>query len=215
MEIWKEYKSDYFGSNLGRVKSFKNGNEKILRPAPDSDGYLTVAIYIGGKRKTVKVHRIVAELFIENPENKPQVNHKDGCKQNNFVENLEWTTPSENTRHSYANGLQITPQGEDHHNAKLTCEQVLYIRENPNGLNIYELAEKFNVVFQTISAIQLGRRYKNVGGQIRQVKKQNYLPEEKREKIRTLYQTGKYTRFQLSKMFDCSHGQIDTILRGK
>lgn len=92
-EIWKD-KKDYEGlyqtSNLGRVKSFKFGKERILKPGTDKNGYLLVNLCKNGKVKTFKVHRLVAEAFLPNPDNLPEVNHKDENKQNNVVSNLEW-----------------------------------------------------------------------------------------------------------------------------
>lgn len=72
----------------------------------DRCGYREVLLSENGKTKNYLVHRLIAETFIANPENKPFVNHKDGNKQNNSIENLEWCTRSENAKHSYKNGLQ-------------------------------------------------------------------------------------------------------------
>lgn len=107
-EIWKDikgYEGYYQVSNLGRVKS--NGNrsnhktEKLLSLNKNSKGYLRVMLYRECKYKSFFVHRLVAEHFIPNPLNLPQVNHLDCDKTNNCVSNLEWCTNRENTIHSY------------------------------------------------------------------------------------------------------------------
>lgn len=94
MEIFKEIEGyeNYQISNLGNVKSLKFGKERILKPAKDKGGYLTVDLFKQGKHKTYKIHRLVAQAFIENPNNLPEVNHKDENPANNTIENLEWCT---------------------------------------------------------------------------------------------------------------------------
>ena len=92
-EIWKD-KKDYEGlyqvSNWGRVKSLKFGKEKILKPQKDTSGYLCVTLCKNNNQCQFKVHRLVAEAFIPNPNNYKEVNHKDENKTNNVVTNLEW-----------------------------------------------------------------------------------------------------------------------------
>ena len=107
LEIWrdiKNYEGIYEVSNLGRIKSIsRNGTIKenrILKPNKVM-GYSQVGLQKYGTRKHKKIHRLVAEAFIPNPENKKEVNHKDGNKANNCVDNLEWVTTSENQLHSY------------------------------------------------------------------------------------------------------------------
>ena len=102
MEIWEDiegYEGIYQVSSLGKVKSLNFNHtkkEKILKPFFNRDGYLSVNLYKEGKRKQYLVHRLVAKVFIPNPENKLEVNHKDEDKTNNKVENLEWVTSKEN-----------------------------------------------------------------------------------------------------------------------
>ena len=91
---------NYSVSNLGEVKNDSTG--RILKQANHSHGYKNIQI---GKGNTKYIHRLVAGAFIPNPENKPEVNHKDGNKQNNNVDNLEWVTSSENKQHAESNGL--------------------------------------------------------------------------------------------------------------
>lgn len=114
MEEWKDvtgYEGQYRVSNHGNVKSLKRGKEKLLtwhqskltkrHPEP----MYHVEFWADNKRKTFKVHRLVAQEFIPNDEGKPQVNHKDGNRRNNHVDNLEWVTGSENMKHAYRTGL--------------------------------------------------------------------------------------------------------------
>ena len=102
-EIWKPikgYEGLYEVSNFGRIRSLdrwcshRRGKQlkkgKILKTRQTWDGYLIVNLYKAGRIKTVKVHRLVAEVFLPNPNNYKEVNHKDECKTNNIVSNLEW-----------------------------------------------------------------------------------------------------------------------------
>lgn len=121
-EIWRDvsgYEGIYQISNFGNIKRLSysiirsNGNkqswkEKKLNPTKDSSGYYGIrsCTKITGKRETLRIHRLVAEAFIPNPNNLPCVNHKDGNKLNNKTENLEWCTYKENINHAFSTGLR-------------------------------------------------------------------------------------------------------------
>lgn len=149
-EYWKvvEECPSYLISNMGNVKNIKE--LKTLR-AYDREGYTRIDLYDRRIKKSLKrsVHRLVAEAFIPNPLNKPQVNHIDGDKKNNRVENLEWCTQSENMKHAFKTGLYVPNplKGEDRYNSKMTYEKVILLREmyDSGEFLLKELAEEFNI----------------------------------------------------------------------
>lgn len=162
-EIWKdikEYEGLYQISNLGRVKSLpRNGTilkEKILKNINTNKNYFAVTLSKKDKTKKILVHRLVAEAFISNPENKPQVNHINGVKTDNRVENLEWCTPKENSIHAIKNGLK-NDYGFNNKFSKFSYEDIKFIREKyvkgDKKFGCRGLAKKFNVSKSTISYI--------------------------------------------------------------
>lgn len=138
-------------SENGQIYSnVKGKNMFSLKTFTKPDGYLAVSLWDNAKRgqkkrKTFLVHRLVAETFIPNPENKPTVNHKDGNKQNNCVDNLEWATFCEQEVHSFAHGLNYARKGEDANRALLSWNDVHFIRNNYPNISVSELSKKFNI----------------------------------------------------------------------
>lgn len=137
-EEWKtiEDYEDYQVSNFGRVKSLeridnlgRTVKERILKPFTNEDGYKQVKLFNGGKEKTFKVHRLVAMAFIANPNNLPQVNHKDEVKANNHVSNLEWCTAKYNnnygTRKEKVSKTKSGKLGKDCPNSKQIVQLTL------------------------------------------------------------------------------------------
>ena len=107
-EEWKPikgYEGLYEVSNTGKIKSFQRGKIRILYPRKTPRGYLHVILSKNKVNKDLRVHRLVASAFIPNPLNKPEVNHIDGNKDNNNVDNLEWATRGENMNHAVKMGL--------------------------------------------------------------------------------------------------------------
>ena len=96
----KGYEGKYQVSNLGNVRNSKG---KVMKQNKDKDGYMIITLHKDGKTKTHKVHRLVLSSFKANPDNKPQVNHKDENKENNNLNNLEWCTSKENVNYGTRN----------------------------------------------------------------------------------------------------------------
>lgn len=155
-QYWKpvpNYGKDYFVNTIGQVKSMISN--KILKQAKTPKGYMTVSLSFFGDREKLYVHRLVASAFIPNAENKPQVNHKDGNKTNNCVDNLEWVTPQENMTHAVEKGLMNQRKGPNHKRSKLTCDQVEFIiKEYRSGTyKQRELGQMFGVSRELISKV--------------------------------------------------------------
>ena len=167
-EIWKpikNYESSYQVSNLGRIKRiYKNRPEKILKPVKGSFGYLYHSISSTGKSKTIRLHRIVAESFIPNPKNYPEVNHIDGNKENNLPSNLEWCTRSHNMKHAYCKGLVVISNKTRDKISNIlkqkggtTNKKVINTETGEIFNSIKEAAKSINLVNSTLCAMLSGR----------------------------------------------------------
>ena len=160
-EVWKQYKdTQYSVSTFGNLRNDKTG---LVTSGSLQNGYRSFNLYIVGKSVgRVKIHRLVAETFLENPEHKSQVNHKDGIRDNNRVTNLEWATPRENVQHAYDTGLMLNGSGRP--------ESVLVEDDIPDivyfmsvGYKDAAIAAEYGVTRQTINAIRIGDNWKHLG----------------------------------------------------
>jgi hypothetical protein len=165
MEVWKSiegYETLYEVSNLGNVKSLnrqvlgkltsstRSVKERILKPKTSKYGYLEVSLHKEGKLSTKRVNRLVAIAFITNVNNYPQVNHIDGDKLNNKIDNLEWVSNSMNQIHAHKTGLKRSLKGENSNRAILTNEKVLDMKNKyESGSKIKDLHKEFGIKYTT------------------------------------------------------------------
>ena len=147
------YEDKYLVFSNGDVFNF---NGKKMSPTIDKNGYLHGLL--NGKNRLY--HRVIAECFIPNPSNKPNVNHINGIKTDNRVENLEWCTYSENTLHAYQTGLEQKRIGVNNHNSKLTDDLIRYIRQSKKSN--YMLAKELNVDPSTIRDARNKKTWRHV-----------------------------------------------------
>lgn len=175
INMWSEirgYDGFYEVSGKGKVRSWRlrNGRSsnktespRLLKSFLDKDGYRKYGLSKDGKTKQYRACRLVAIAFIPNPENKPQVNHIDGVKDNDSVENLEWSTAKENVNHSIDTGLRTHDHmmGAENHMSKLSTDDILDIK-NAYRLGCFthqEISDAYNVSRQHISSIISGKKW--------------------------------------------------------
>lgn len=152
----------YLVTPEGEIFSVKSGRLRKLSLG-SAGPYLLAQFCEYNVRSVKKVHRIVAETFIPNPEKKPEVNHIDGDKHNNNVRNLEWVTGKENTRHAFTIGLRTGRSGEQHPLAKLRAEDIREIRAMLKaGYKQKEIAIKYGISQPSISEIKTRRKWASV-----------------------------------------------------
>ena len=150
---------EYEVNELGEI--FRIGNTTPKYQSVNRDGYKVVGLWKDNKSTAKTVHRLVALAFIPNPENKPQVNHKNKIKSDNRVENLEWTTCSENHKHAYKNG-RTRQKGELAAGAKLTELEAKEIKYNYPNLSSRKIASKYNISFTTVQSIKKGKMWNHI-----------------------------------------------------
>ena len=167
-EIYKEvvgYEGLYEVSNLGNVKRMQKLNNQhepntVLKPFLTSSGYTRVQLFLHGKKRNHFIHRLVAMAFLENPNNKTQVNHINGDKVNNKLSNLEWSTPSENGKHSYKILGRVPTR-------KINVTEIELIRQRyADGDKLTTLSKEYEVSQATIWNICRGNTYVDYPGPI-------------------------------------------------
>jgi hypothetical protein len=159
-EIWKDvvgYEGKYKVSNKARIWS--NLSKRYLKQI-EYIGYMSVILYFNSKNRTEKVHRLMAKAFIPNPENKPQVNHLNGIKNDNRLENFEWVTNSENQLHALRIGLYKNPFGEKNNWAKIKEKDAIAIINDKRPAKV--ICKEYNLAVNTIYSIKNGTNWKHL-----------------------------------------------------
>jgi len=216
LALIKGYNHEYFVSRTGSVISFFKNEKNEIKGSIGSNGYKCVTFRSGSIEKKYSIHRLVAEAFVPNPENKPYVNHLDGDKLNNNDWNLEWTTAKENVRHAISTGLNKC-FGENHFNANISeFDAKSIISKYDNGKQVSEIASVYKVSEGTIYNILSGRGWKHLHGSVKYERRElgARLTKDHITTIKTLKSTGHKNR-EIAKELGVSETQIHYVVSGK
>lgn len=225
MENWKlvvEHEA-YEVSDLGNFR--RTDNKVPIAKVNSHNGYHLIKFNIGNIRM-YRVHRVVAQHFIDNPESKEEVNHIDGDKTNNCVGNLEWSTRLENIKHAFNTGLLVRKLGEKATGAKLSKDIVVDIFKSRSTITRNDLSKKYNITISNISLIQLGKsRFEDIKDsltkeEIEIILNSSFLiPERKSREIyeldinRNIIGTFKSAK-EISDLLKCAEGSVAEVARG-
>lgn len=186
--IFNGISTNYEVSSAGEIRNSITG--RILSQYTDRDGYKYVSITVDGKQYHRGVHRFVAIAFIPNPDNKPEVNHKNGIKAINVVDNLEWATTSENVQHAFDIGLKEAIKGSKNSLSHYTDNQIIQVcKMLEKGISNKKISKKTGVERKYITDIKKGRRWRHISRNYN-IKPTKY-PIELRDSIRDLLLDGK------------------------
>ena len=165
-EIWKDipgYEGVYQVSNMGILRSCHFGREKILKISHTSHGYSCASLYINGIQKNILMHQIVCAVFLDNRKAFRCINHKNGIKTDNRVDNLEWCTHRENTLHSYSLGLQNAPKAWNSKRSRINEKQAREILALSKTMSNNKISKIFGVSSVTIDRFMRGEsKYKEL-----------------------------------------------------
>lgn len=234
-EIWKDvagYEGLYQVSSFGRVKSLGRDKPVGLNGGSYNLGdrilklgtrrlYKSVVFSKNGVVKPFAVHRLVAQHFLENKNNKTTVNHINGDKADNRFENLEWATPSEQQRHALSTGLRDKTKGENSNLAKLKEEDIFEVRRlYKTGLyRMREIAEKFNTSVKNVNSIVHSYTWKHLGGEsIKNIDTSMIFPSRFKIKLEDLpviwhlYFVSNMNYIEIGRIFNCCRKTISKVI---
>lgn len=159
------YEKYFQASETGLI--FSKRTNKVLKTRFTKRGYETFSTRLNGRKGGVIllfVHKLVALAFLENPDNKPQVNHKDGNKKNNNLSNLEWCTISENVQHAFDTGLAVSLKGEEHKSSILINEDVVKIKNLhvPGKFGKTRISKLLGIKENIVAKVLLGKTWKHI-----------------------------------------------------
>ena len=219
-EVLKTYKfhgkeTKYKVSNNGDVYSFKNNRKRKLKPTKTGNGYLKVRLSIDGTVYNILIHRMVAETFIPNPHNKPEVNHKDGNKKKNKVTNLEWATRKENADHAYKHNLFGI--GEDFSASTISNADCIMICEllSNTTKSLSKIAKEVGCSKKIVGDILYGKTwtYISINYDFSGRKKNSILTEKEVKKICSLLEKGGKSSSEIAEIVGCKVHQVKDIRR--